>query len=131
MRIIENEDARRYVCDAVLYDFSHLGRMLAPNVRLEFANPVPVYSENRPGKPVGYADVFLDEDRLMAQMFIDYATPERLDMEIGKEVNAVPAGDFSISGRVEQKVDGVWLPHVTLSRGREEGVGGVCRPSFL
>lgn len=127
MRIIEDEDARRFYCDATLYDFDILDKHLDEKVMLDFTNPVPVYSANRPGIPVGYANAYINGNRLDAEIFMDYSTPERLDIDVGEDVIALPGGDFSMSYRVG-RVDAIWLPHITLSRQHEDGVGGICLP---
>jgi hypothetical protein len=130
MRIIENQDARRFSCEATLYDFSDLDVQLTEDIRLEFDNPVPVYSPSRTKIPVGYAHVYADEkdQKLKAEIFVDYAIPERLSVQMGDiPVYAIPDGDFSINCR-SRRVGAVWLPQIYLG-GRQEsaGVGGRVR----
>jgi hypothetical protein len=52
-----------------------------------FANPIPVLSS---GKVVGYAALNKDGADIYADVFIDYNIPERLDVEAGTKVWAVP-----------------------------------------
>lgn len=47
---------------------------------LTVLNPVPVFSAS--GLPIGHASVFTDGRRLVADFFIDRASPERLDIEM-------------------------------------------------
>lgn len=128
LRVILDSDARRYNCRGTLYDFDALDHSLSPKAKLDFVNPVPVYSENRRGAPVGYADVYIEDNELKADLFIDYACPERLMMEIGEPVVAVPDGDFSVTSR--NVVDALWVPHIMLGGHRRyDGIGGTVTPA--
>lgn len=127
MKIILDEDAKRFMADANLYDFDTLGHKVSPECKLDFVNPVPVYV---PGlstpKLVGFAHVYIDGLIVKAEIFMDYATPERLDAEIGGLVCAVPAGDFSLR---HDEVDALWIPFISLEMGHSGyyGIGGLLR----
>lgn len=49
------------------------------NTRFILENPIPVRNDD--GRDIGYADVFLRNGRLVADLSLDYATPERLASE--------------------------------------------------
>jgi hypothetical protein len=47
----------------------------------EVVNPTPVISEDR--RLLGWASLFIEGNRVKADLALDYATPERLDIEAG------------------------------------------------
>jgi hypothetical protein len=64
-----------------------LARLNAGSFRLFRAvltcdNPVPVYDSSYVTK-IGFATAFLEEGQLVADIFIDYATPDRLNIQAG------------------------------------------------
>lgn len=59
-------------------------------------NPVPVYGVD--GKPIGHAALYVDKFRaIVADMSVDYATPERLEMESGGLLYAWPLGSVELA----------------------------------
>ena len=80
-------------------------RQLATNrsyrkgAKLESINPVPVYCGER---IIGGANVFIQNDVLMCDMFLDYNIPERLDYENNTKDSYVHYQGFQ---RVEDTVD--------------------------
>ncbi|SRR5216683_1185390 len=74
-RVIDESDGKTYHIMTDVYFFDNLDY---PKVLLNYENPIKVFSE---GKLIGWANVNLGHDRLVADIFIDYATPERLDLE--------------------------------------------------
>lgn len=55
-----------------------------PNVNYIFVNEqsgnlIPIYNDER--RLLGYADVYVKGERLVAELAIDFATPERLNIE--------------------------------------------------
>lgn len=72
--------------DGVGYDFSEAVLELPEG-------PVPVYSE-ADRRVIGSASVAIEGNRLVADLFIDYATPERLSIENGEKLYARAFGDF-------------------------------------
>lgn len=69
------------------------------NTRIQLENPLPIRSED--GRLLGYASVSMEGSRLVADMSIDYATPERLTIQNGSPpLYAVPVGEVKFAHHV-------------------------------
>lgn len=81
-RVVDNSTAKTFPVKAVLaiLDSPHLTFNF---MELNVDNPVPVYSADR--KILGYASVFVEGNKLLAEGSIDYASPERLSIETNSE----------------------------------------------
>jgi hypothetical protein len=92
-RVIAQEETKLVRASAVLFDFnaaSWVRHGVADYVTLE-RQVVPVYEGE---VQVGAATLFVTNGQVVALIGFDYATPERLDLQLGTPVFAVPRGDF-------------------------------------
>ncbi len=95
-RVILEEDAKVFRVSAVLalldspvYDLR--------KVPIEFPPVVPVFNEEH--KKVGFASIWTDKERVMADISFDYASEERLLIETQSiPIYARPFGDLKIAG---------------------------------
>ena len=58
-----------------------------PNIDYRWLSPIPVKSDN---KCVGSANLFVQDGQLFAECFVDYAIPERLDVQADTKVWTLP-----------------------------------------
>ena len=61
--------------------------ILDPVISYSWSNPLPVYSGN---KIVGHANLYVENGKLLADHVVEYATPERLEVEVGNRVWTLP-----------------------------------------
>lgn len=111
-RVITQEETRLVRASAVLFDFKAEGfanNGVADYVTLE-RQVVPVFEGEL---QVGAATLFVMNGQVIALMGFDYATPERLDLEVGTPVFAVPRGDFYLRPG-DLKVDYVEVSGIDL-----------------
>lgn len=64
--------------------------------KVSFENPVSVFSDD--GRLLGAARLYQEGKALMAEMFLDYATPERLDIENGVKYYLWNNGHDTVTG---------------------------------
>lgn len=79
----------RYIDDDVkLWRFqSVVLHRLEGETEYRVRNPIPVTAG---GKLVGFASIFCEYGRLIADVAVDYGLPERLDVENGKKLYTLP-----------------------------------------
>ncbi len=87
------------------------------DAEVEFANPIPVIKEGtyvspRPSDILGSANVWVEGDRVYADIFLDYASPERLTIETGGKL--VPALSGFILDRDGDKIKKICIKHILL-----------------
>lgn len=75
-RVIDETTAKTFNITAVLAELDNA-------VKVQFENPVPVKNED--GKLIGFATLHRSGHRVLGELFIDYATPERLTIETKAE----------------------------------------------
>lgn len=83
-RVITPETGRTYRMKGVLMEFDGNVPQLVAGT--------PVETLNDSGGLIGYATVYVDGNKLLAEIDIDYQTPERLLIETGELL--YPAGTF-------------------------------------
>jgi hypothetical protein len=89
-RVFTDSETRLLRVRATLLDVS--AWYDAQNTRVQISNPVPVRSED--GRLLGYASVYMEGSRLRADLALDYASPERLNVQTGSSpLYAVPVGE--------------------------------------
>lgn len=101
-RVITQEDARLYRAKAILAYLDDSSLDFSKATITTEGNLVPIESED--GKLLGYASVDLVNNRLLAEVAIDYATPERLSAEMREGLRYYPR----IRGSI-QVLDGVFV----------------------
>lgn len=127
LAVYTQEETRLVRSTATLFDFRAVegsGRLLLPPT-VDFERlVVPVY-EGR--EKVGAASLFFQGGKVMALMAFDYATPERLDLTLGRDVYAIPRGAYYLDTNHPKWyiVDFVAIEGVDLSMTPDErqGVG--------
>lgn len=94
-KVIKQEDTRLLRVRAVVGTFRS-EVFDYDRAELIVTNPVEVVSED--GESLGWASVYLDGMRVIADMVLDYATPERLSYENGESLYAQAQGtmDFNV-----------------------------------
>jgi len=82
-KIFTQEDVKLFrvkgvlaILDTPFYDYS--------NTKFLFHNPTPVKDSSN--KRVGFANVYLDNNKLMADVILDYFIPDRLDIDIKNNI---------------------------------------------
>lgn len=70
-----------------LWHFKTIVYPYANEYNWEWSNPVLVYSGQR---LIGCASVYIDANRVLCEGILDYATPERLDVENGLKAWLLP-----------------------------------------
>lgn len=94
-RVFTDSDARLLRVKAHLVDL-YSTWYVPNNTRLQVENPLPVRSED--GRLLGYASAVVEGHRLVADIAIDYATPERLTIQNGSPpLYAVPVGEVKVA----------------------------------
>ena len=90
VKVIEQEDARLFAVDAVLMhlDDKHNEVYNYALVQLLDNLPVPVVGED--GAQIGWANLSIKGNKLLASIKIDFHCPERLSVEAGQAVWALP-----------------------------------------
>ncbi len=78
-----------------------------------FETPVPVFEENMEGQLMGAAHLYLEDRRVVADIFIDYASPLRLDIQAGKPV--YPLAAAVVSGVANDVITGVRIDALVLT----------------
>lgn len=87
-------------------------------VEVDFANPIPVLKEGtfnaamRTTDVIGSSNVWIEGDRVYADIFLDYASPERLSIEAG--IKLVPALSGYIVERDGAKIKKITIKHILL-----------------
>lgn len=93
-RVFTDSDARLLRVKTVLVDLSPAWYDPV-NTRLQLESPIPVRSED--GRLLGYASAVVEGHRLVADIAIDYATPERLTIQNGSPpLYAIPVGEVKV-----------------------------------
>jgi hypothetical protein len=93
-KVFAQEETRLVRASAVLCDFKLMGRKPLNTFRLE-RQMVPVFSED---KHIGSAAIYFDGASVRALISFDYATPERLDLELNeRSLYALCVGDFYVT----------------------------------
>jgi hypothetical protein len=78
----------RIIEDAHLWYFTAMVLPdIDPNVSWQWQNPISVYAS---GKIVGCGVLFVEDRQLYAECAVDYAIPERLDVESGTKIWCLP-----------------------------------------
>lgn len=94
-RVFTDSDARLLRVKADLVSLSPTWYDPA-NTRIQVESPLPVRSED--GRLLGYASATVEGHRLVADIAIDYATPERLTIQNGSPpLYAVPVGEVKVA----------------------------------
>lgn len=88
-RIVTSEDTKLFrvtgivaILDSPFYDFSQ--------TKWTITNPTKIKDTNR--KTVGFANVFIQNNKLVAECSLEYNMPERLDIEAQTGIYLVPNG---------------------------------------
>jgi hypothetical protein len=95
IKVIEESDARIHHARAEI--------ALKPN-EVELHNPYPLYEEGERDE-CGVVDIFLEDGKLVAYAFFDYATPARLDHQNGEPLYL----DFWVANN--GSIWGIYLTH--------------------
>lgn len=76
----------RIVTEERLWRFKAMVIRVSPGAVFAFTNPVPVYTvgNRATSKLIGCAVLYLEGKDIIADGVLDYATPERLDIETGQ-----------------------------------------------
>jgi hypothetical protein len=126
--VFTQEETRLVRGTAVLYDFRRVpyaGKLLVPPT-VDFERlVVPVY-EGR--AKIGAANLFYQDGKVIALITFDYATPERLDLMLGRNIYAVPRGAFYVDNQHPKWyiVDFVAIEGVDLTYSHpEEAIGSL------
>jgi len=78
-------------------------------VAIELGKPVPVLGQGK--ARIGTASLAREGNRVYAELVIDYATDDRLDLENGKELYAAPLVKFTQEVEIFQGSN-LWMPTV-------------------
>lgn len=98
-RVIDEESTKTFRCEAVvLYLDDEDGKYLYEGAEAHFENPVPVFNSEH--KRIGAAALSVEGKVVKAEIFLDYHTPERLNIEtksvpVYAHINAYEAMDNS------------------------------------
>ncbi len=109
---------RMGVLVAILDDKDVQDGMDFVGVEVEVDSPVPVIKEGTYRDPsltdiLGSANVWVEGDRVYADIFLDYASPERLTIQTGGKL--VPALSGYITEREANKIKKITIKHVLLA----------------
>jgi hypothetical protein len=83
-KVFAQDEISLYRAKAVLLNFNSPSYDFTNTSFTYLRNPVPVYSDGR-DKKIGYANVYIENNRLVADIGIDYATEERFIAETKSE----------------------------------------------
>lgn len=104
-RIYFENDVKIYQTKAILSYLNSPFLEFSRNTRYLILNPIPVHNDD--GKEIGFADVFLINNRLVANISLDYATPERLASETKEGLQYYPhvKGILELEEEMEWRLD--------------------------
>ncbi len=94
-RVITEENAKTFQVSTELFILDKIGDYDFTNCKVEFSNPVPV--KNSSGTVIGSAVVSVEHSFVHAEVFLDYSTPERLDIQT-KATPVYPHLDYNLDG---------------------------------
>lgn len=94
-RVIDQSSARTFSVPAVL-----MPSWQPVMEELVFQSPVPVVGTDLKTH-VGFATVYREGDRVLAELFLNYSTPERLDIEEKKPIYALPLMESTFNTKGE------------------------------
>ncbi len=103
---------------AILDESDRQDGMEFNGVEVDFANPIPVMREGtyvnpKSGDILGSANVWVEGDKVYADVFLDYASPERLTIEAGGKL--IPALSCFIVEREGPKIKKIAIKHILLA----------------
>jgi len=104
-KVYTQEETSLYRTKALLFE-------LMPEwskVAVELDKPIPVLSQVK--ARIGTASLRREGNRIYAELVIDYATDDRLDLENGKELYAAPLVKFTQEVEIIQGSN-MWMPTV-------------------
>ncbi len=112
LKIFAQEDTRLVRASAMLFDFSLLDDVPSDIIILERYS-VPVIADN---KTIGSAALYYDGRAVRALISFDYATPERLDLELGEPLYAHPIGHTERTDPWTDRIDYVNVESIEVCR---------------
>ena len=116
-RVIDEENGRtfdRLAVEILILDGKKdgQGEKFCSECNVTFETPIPVTRQGYEAEVIGWAHPFLDGNRLMADIFIRYDSPERLLIESGEKI--YPSATGIIVDKVGSTVHSFDLKGVAL-----------------
>lgn len=100
-KVIEQDKARIFSVSCVLYHLDERGTVNTNLSKAILRGSDLVRVVDDTGRNIGAANLFVEDRQIKAHIHIEYATPERLSIQNGDKVYAVPMGGIEVSGVVD------------------------------